>query len=288
MRITAIVLHYGAIDDTSDAVRSLLASSVPSDVIVVNNDCPGSADVMRFPDRPEAVRVIEAETNRGFASGVNLGIRAALERGAEAVFLLNNDAVVEPDTLAELRAAAQERPEFGILAPVVYYADARDQVWSAGWRRRPARLLTPLSTLSGRRSAEADSVAGCAMLIRRSALDRIGLFDERFFLYYEDVDLCRRAWAAGIRVGVVSAASAYHKVSRQPRFLQPSRAYPWAMSKALCYGRARGVAGSFTASFRLAVGILAFAAHSAREGNLSSIPKYLEGTRDGWRLARST
>jgi GT2 family glycosyltransferase len=132
------------------------------------------------------------------------------------VLVLNNDTEVPPDVLEPLVHEASAAG-VAIAAPVIYYHSAPRQVWSSGANRNPVTL--ELTGNQGRRrplaqTTDRDFVSGCAMLIKRSVLEQVGLFDERFFVYYEDSDYCLRVRRAGLRLRVVPAVSLWHKVSQ--------------------------------------------------------------------------
>ena len=123
-RTVAIILHHGQPSDTANAIRSILKSTVPVEVIVVNNGRPNDVEAIEDLVRcPEKLNLVGAGINLGFAAGVNLGIGKALAPDIGQVFLLNNDAIVEPKTLEHLISVAESRSDFGILAPIVLFAD---------------------------------------------------------------------------------------------------------------------------------------------------------------------
>lgn len=191
--VYVVVLTWNHKDDTLACLESLSALTYPNfRVLVVDN---GSTD-----GTPEAVRecfpttqVMVNERNLGFAAGFNAGIRRALRDGGELILLLNNDMVAASDFLEPLVAAAPE--DVGAAPPLIFYADAPDQVWSAGSGRDPVTLELNSDhgwreTLTG--VTERDFLSGCALLIKRAVFERVGLFDERFCVYYEDSDYCLR------------------------------------------------------------------------------------------------
>ena len=189
MDFRALIVDNGSTDDTTAAVR------------------------MAFPQ----VQIIELEQNKGFAAGANIGLQYALQMGSDYILLLNNDTMVDTRLLEELTAWLA--PDVGILAPMIYYADPPDVIWSAGAMRHPW-TLEQVNSAQGLRDdrhwpqvVERDFVTGCAMLVSRSMIESIGLFDECFFMYYEDNDLCLRARRAGFRLLLVPQAKMWHKVS---------------------------------------------------------------------------
>ena len=174
----------------------------------------GSADAIaeRFPD----VELIRAGVNLGFAGGNNAGIRRALDRGADWVLLVNNDATVEPGIVEALAAAAEARPDAGVLACKVLFADS-DRLWYAGagfnpylGRSRHERFGEPDEPGTLRDTARA---TGAGMAVSRAAIEAAGLLDEEFFLYAEDLEWCLRIQAAGFAVVYVPEARVRHRVS---------------------------------------------------------------------------
>ncbi len=213
--VAVVIPTWNRRDDLLACLASVEAMGYPRlHVIVVDNgSTDGTAEAVRarFP----AVEVIRSETNRGFAAGSNLGLQRALQREADYVLLLNNDVVVAPDTLARLVEVAEAHPEVGLLGPSVWYHDAPQRLWSAGYRCRPVTLSEqpPRGDPRGTEPYFVDTLYGCALLIRREVLETVGLLDGRFFMYYEDKDFCQRMRAAGWRLMVVPTARVWHKIS---------------------------------------------------------------------------
>ena len=155
--------------------------------------------------------------NLGFAGGANLGIRHALAADADFVLLLNNDATVEPGCLGELVRTARGRERVAAVGAKVLAADDPGRLWAAYGRLTYRAALVELvghGEPDGPRFAaveEVDWVPGCAMLLARTALEEVGLLDERFFAYHEDVDWCTSARARGFRVLFAPQARALHR-----------------------------------------------------------------------------
>ena len=184
------------------------------EVIVVDNASTDGSRALLQRDYPE-VRLLALERNRGFAGGVNAGIRAS--RG-EIVALLNNDTEADPRWLAELSRALQRHPEAGAAASKMLLFDRRDTIHSAGDAFRtdgqPANRGVWQKDM-GQFDREEFVFGGCggAVAYRRAMLDEIGLLDESFFLNCEDVDLAWRAQLAGWRCIYVPTAIVYHYLS---------------------------------------------------------------------------
>ncbi|HYM24310.1 MAG TPA: glycosyltransferase, partial [Vicinamibacterales bacterium] len=188
-KIAAVVLNYGTPDETFLAVRSLLASRHPLvRLIVVDND-EGSDDRLREALGPvsDRVTVIRNRRNLGFSGGMNVGIREALARGADAVLLVNSDVIAPPDSIDLLKRALQGASGSGIAGPVVLRRSEPDRIASLGMRYVPStgrmRHVGFGERLNGRvgQVGQVDAVSGCFMLVRREVFEAIGLLDEDYF-----------------------------------------------------------------------------------------------------------
>jgi GT2 family glycosyltransferase len=208
MNLAAVVLNWNGGDDTLAALASL--EGIPT--ICVDNGSTDRSDLaieQRFP----GVELIRTGANLGFAGGNNVGIRRALDVGADLVLLLNNDAVAEPGLAEALERALQERPDAGLLACKVLFEDGQTvQYAGAGfnkWLGYSGRVRTDAPD-EVRDVARAD---GAAMAVTRAAVERAGLLDLELFAYVEDVEWSLRIRRAGFGVIFVPAARVRHKGS---------------------------------------------------------------------------
>jgi len=201
------VLTYGTSGVHAALLDSLLGQGVePEQVLVVHNPAePGEPD----PVVPPGCEVLRATHNLGYAAGMNLGIERQLSRGCDLLLVLTHDARLRAGALAALLAAATANPELGVLGPGLVFAGT-EEPFSFGGRTRPngstTHLAEPVAVENG--VAPCDWVDGGTMLIRADALARTGGFDERFWSYSEEADLCLRIARAGYRIGVVPGALA--------------------------------------------------------------------------------
>lgn len=223
--VSVVVVSFNTRDDLLRCLQSLATVTIPLEALVVDNAShDGSPAAVRaaFPD----VRVLENGENVGFGRACNRGIREA--RG-EMVLLLNSDAEVCPGAVEALVEALRTRPEAAIAGPRTVGSDGTPQVsfgpdltpWSEwtqarlvrGVRRRDPAALREAARRSAQDGA-VDWVSGACLLARRAVLEAAGGFDEAFFLYEEDADLCRRVREAGHRVVHVPAAVVVHHLGR--------------------------------------------------------------------------
>ena len=249
-RCIIVVLNWNGREDTLACLRSLQpVRGADADVLVVDNGSEdGSEDAIRsaHPD----VDFLQTGANLGFAGGNNAGIARALERGAEAVLLLNNDTEVQPDLMRPLLDALDRDTRVGIVGASIAYHHQPDRLWafgggrfdvSNGWVRHVQRPV-PLCTL-GTRGNLHFYVTGCAMLLRRDMLEEIGVLDTSYFHFCEDVDLCLRAESAGWKVTVAPEARLLHKVSATIGVASPTFLY-YNLRSRLTLARRHGPAGS--------------------------------------------
>lgn len=238
--VYAITLNWNHPDDTIACLQSLATQTYPNlRLLVVDN---GSQDdsIARIRAAYPDVELLARPDNGGFAKGMNCGIRHALEAGAAYTFLVNNDTYLAPDAIAQLVGAAQ--PDIGLLAPIIYYADTPQRVWSIGamfnhWLLEPHKNPRGMvDTGQWTMSLEREFVAACGLLTPRPVWEQVGLFDERFFMYYEDLDFCLRLQRAGWRVIVQPQAKMWHKVSLSSGgFDSPNERYAMARSSVLYF-----------------------------------------------------
>ncbi|MCA1560229.1 MAG: glycosyltransferase [Acidobacteria bacterium] len=230
--VTAVVLNYRTPEQTWLAARSVKSSlAARTRLIVVDNGSDdGSATALRS-SLPTA-DVIETGANLGYSGGCNVGIRRALDDGASFVLLVNSDAVLAPDAVDMLLAAANRDPSAGILAPVLLSREEPDRIASAGiafsgrtGRMRHRAAGHPLALLEPVAALTVDAVSACVMLVRREVFDSVGWLDEEYFFSFEDIDFCLRAAEAGFRTVCVPEAVAYHEGGRTIGRRSPRRVY---------------------------------------------------------------
>jgi GT2 family glycosyltransferase len=200
-RVAAVVVHWQDVADTRGCLESL--GDQAADVIAVDN---GSREPLAGHLGGLPVTLLRSAENLGYAGGANLGIRAALARGAEIILLLNNDVRVRPEaTAAALRVLDGDR-RVGVVGPKVLAREDPSRLWLAWGDVTYRQSLVALHGAGEPDGAafgaehDVDWVAGCAMWLRAEALAAVGLFDETFFAYHEEVDWCARARTAGWRV----------------------------------------------------------------------------------------
>jgi GT2 family glycosyltransferase len=232
-KVSIVVLNWNGLENTLECIESLLKINYPNyEIIVVDNgSSDGSAQTLK--DRRYKITLLENAENLGFSAGNNVGILYALEHGADYVFLINNDTVVDPDVLKALVDVGERDARTGMIGPKIYDFYEPDKVWFAGafidWKTGESSHLGTGEIDRGQFYAviEVDRLTGCAMLIKRVVFGKIGLLDPDYFLYFEDVDFCVRARKAGYKNICVQNAKVWHKesMSTKAKYGSPLHTY---------------------------------------------------------------
>lgn len=227
--LSITICSWNTREDLRACLRSLaeLKDAVSFEVIVVENASSDGSGEMVSTEFPQ-FRLLQQAQNLGFTGGHNLALR---ERRGAAALLLNSDTVVHAGALSELMRYLGDHPEAGIIGPMLLNTDGSLQFSARRFPNPVAAMFrnTPLGRLfpnnrftreylmqdwDHREVREVDWVSGAAMLVSEQALERLGGFDEAYFMYCEDVDLCFRAWREGFRVVYVPSAKITHAIGR--------------------------------------------------------------------------
>lgn len=210
-RVEVVVLNWNGWRDTLACLASLQRLNYPNfGLIVVDN---GSTDGSQshIEAHIPGLKVLQTGANLGFGGGCNAGIRQALEQGADYIWLINSDTTVDANALTELVRLADAQVFVGAVGSVLYEADQPDQIqlWGGGrvglWRGLSRHQASP---------APLDFVSGASMLLRREAIEQVGMFDtQTFFMYWEDSDLGFRLRQAGWQLAVAEKSRVWHKLS---------------------------------------------------------------------------
>jgi GT2 family glycosyltransferase len=225
MDLSLVILNYKTAGLTKQCVKTvdLHKPSCAYEIIVVDN-ASGDGVARRLGEAFPHVRVIESPRNVGYAAGNNIGIRASCGR---YVLILNPDITVGPGSIDAMVAFMDAHPDVGIMGPKLVHPDGSLDVscyrfpepLTPLYRRTPLGKLPAgrlaidrylMSEYDRRETRDVDWLLGAVLMVRRSALEKIGPLDERYFLYFEDTDWCRRFLAAGYRVVFHPGATMVH------------------------------------------------------------------------------
>ncbi len=209
--VIAVLLNWNGWRDTQRCLESLARLSYPCRVVVVDNGSADDSAARLAPLLRPPGCLLRNPANYGFARGCNVGLRWALAQGAQYVWLLNNDTCVEPDALSALVAEAEADSRIGAVGGVLCDMDCPENVHE--WGGGSLSMRTGFHRVFRRapNSGALGYICGGCLLLRRAALDAIGLLDAGYFMYGEDVELGIRLRAAGWKLAVAAGALVRHR-----------------------------------------------------------------------------
>jgi GT2 family glycosyltransferase len=228
--VGVVILNWKRAADTIRCVESVLESDYPAAVPIVVDNASADESVERIRAAHPAVEILRSETNRGYAGGNNLGIRRALELGAEHVLVLNNDTRLAPDCIGRLVRRLEAEPRAAQVGPKVLDVTL-GSIGSVGgrihWEAAEPRQIGHAEPDRGQhdRVAEVDFVPGTAVLVRSAAIRQVGLLPEEYFLYFEDVAWSLRFQAQGWKTLVDPGAVVEHWESSSTGRSSPLKTY---------------------------------------------------------------
>lgn len=219
-KVYILILNWNNWADTINCVRSCLSLEIQDAHLLVidNGSTDGSEDEIR--NAHPSVEVIQTGGNLGFAGGNNVGIKHALARGADYVWLLNNDTMVEPQALAEILKVAAADDKIGMVGSKICCLDKPEILWFAGAHIPGDEPYNLQHTGLGKKDVgqhdeiqQSDYITGCSLLARREMIEAVGVLDAGYFLYFEDADWSVRARKAGWKLVYCPTSKIYHKIS---------------------------------------------------------------------------
>ncbi len=232
-KVSFVILNYNGKEDTLECLESIGNILLPKDtrieIIVVDNastDGSLAAVKKQFPN----AAIIANKENLGYSKGNNMGIKYALENGAGFIVIMNNDTIVDKNLIAEFLKSAEKDENIGIVVPKIYFAkgyefhknrykkeDQGKVFWYAGgtmdWANIIGRHKGVDEVDKGQydKEEETEFATGCCMLVKSEVFKKIGLFNEKYFLYYEDNDFSQKAKKAGYKIIYSPKAIIWHK-----------------------------------------------------------------------------
>ena len=230
-KVAVVIVNWNGKSNTLECLRSLSVTAYPKpfDIIVVDNSSTDNS-VSTIRRHFANVYLLPCRTNLGFSGANNEGIRLALRRSAEYIFIVNNDTLFASNTIVDLVQSMECRSTCGIAGPKIYFAPGYEfhkqrykqkeygkVIWYAGgiidWANVAGfhRGVDEVDYGQYNKEEETDFVSGCAMMVKRSVFEKVGIFDERFYLYYEDLDFNIRTKKAGFSLIYVPSSILWHK-----------------------------------------------------------------------------
>lgn len=243
VKVVAVILTWNDIDMTSRCIESLLATKYPGLTILVvdNGSTPPGCPILK--ERYPFLETVQLSENTGFTGGCNRGLERAMDLGADYIFLLNNDIIVEEKAIERLVEVMQARPDVGMASALMLHPGSekrvqfvecqviRDQAWQV--RPHAHELLTD----AHRKVHEIDFAPACATMFRPSLLKQVGLFDEELFTNWEDYDLCCRIADNGWKMVTVGTAEVVHAHGQTTGLTSPFITYLFFRNRLICLFR---------------------------------------------------
>lgn len=231
--VFVVILNWNSKENTLECLKSidkLRVTSYELHVLVVDN---ASKESVKEIETIKGIGVIKNKENVGFAGGNNVGIKYALDNGADFILILNNDTTVDENLIVQLIEVAQKHKDVGILSPKIYFAPGFEFhkerykpsekgkiIWYAGgdidWDNvyGENRGVDEVDRDQFDKVSETGFATGAAMFLRREAIKDVGFFDEKYFMYLEDADLSLRMKKKGWRILYAPPAHLWHKVAQ--------------------------------------------------------------------------
>jgi GT2 family glycosyltransferase len=274
VQVAIVILNWNGWRDTLECLKSLEKLESPNVQIIVVDNASLDDSVLQLRSAYPKLDLICNSTNLGFGAGNNVGIRLALESNADLIWLLNNDTAVEANTLSSMIFMMDSDPSVGAVGSVLYDFAPRDrvQVWGGGG----INLFTGFSWHL-KAAGDCNYLIAASVLLRTDALRAVGLFDERFFYTWEDVDLCFRLRTGGWRLAVADDSRVWHKETVSVGRHSPTRARLFTTGMVMFMRKHSGFALVVTiigASLKLAIALV--------RGRWQIIPAIVQGWWLGW------
>lgn len=287
--VAIILVNWNGLDYTQACLNSLRKLDFPDYKIFLVDNGSENQEGSRLKNAFPELELIENSENIGFTGGNNVGIRVALEQGFTHLLLLNNDTLVEPDFLGEMMRKFQQNPDLGVVQPLILFLNDPKKIWSAGGKWVPS--LSRAISLGDReplvdyrvKSSTLDWATGCCMLISREAVLAVGLLNDQYFAYFEDVEWSLRFRKAGFGIALAEKAIIYHEAGASSKkqhaegVLSPRVFYFHVRNQFFLVRTEGNVAGLVYHFFRF----LAWAAYFLVRGRFKKLKSVLKGIRDG-------
>lgn len=217
--IGVALINWNSAELTISCIKSLLSGTMkPDKIIVVDNASTDGSDKeinIYFPN----IQIIRNKVNAGFSGGSNIGVLELINQGYKYVWVLNNDTETHPDCLKTKYDFMESNPGAAGCCGKILYSDFRKTIWYAGARLNKFKLRNfhrgMLETDNGQYDISQKTlfITGCSMFVRAKVWQEVGVFDEKFFAYCEDIDWCLRAEKHNFELWYLPQAVIYHKVS---------------------------------------------------------------------------
>lgn len=249
-KVSIIIVNFNGSKDTIDCLKSLEKITYKNFEVIVIDNASEKSDFENIEEFLKTSKLnakksclpagrYQLKANLGFSGGNNVGIKEVMSLGTDYILLLNNDTEVAPDFLDKLIKVAEENKKGGLFAPKIYFYDEPQRIWHAvcdfSWigGGKPLQYEEIDKNPEEKEIKKTKYVSGCAMLIRKDVIEKVGLLEEDFFMYYEDTDFSLRAKKAGFELLYVPDSHIWHKVSRSAKKMGEPKIHYYHIRNAL-------------------------------------------------------
>jgi len=222
-KVDIILLNWNNEEDTIECIESLKKINYDNYKIIVVDNGSKEESISKIEKQYSDLCIIKNESNLGFAGGNNIGIKYAIDNNADYVLLINNDTIVDENFLTELVEVGGADEKNGLLGSKIYFHSEKNRIWFVGgkvnWLKNKGTHIGLDEIDEGQydKIKEVDYLTGCCLLIKKEVIERIGVLEEDYFLYYEDTDFSLRAQNEGYKCIYVPESKIYHKISRSTK-----------------------------------------------------------------------
>ncbi|MBD8488662.1 glycosyltransferase family 2 protein [Echinicola sp. CAU 1574] len=211
--VAIIILNWNGYSYTRNCLHSLSRTTSKDFKIILVDNASSDGSLNQLKEEFEEVIYLQNEENLGFTGGNNVGIQYALDRGFEYIMLLNNDTEVKEDFMEPLINALNINDGLGAVQPLMYYLHEKTTIWNAGGKYNPwtgsSKSIKQIKKVNDQYAT--DWITGCCILIRSRVIEEIGLLNDHYFAYFEDVDWSLRMKSKGHSLSVVPQSVIYHE-----------------------------------------------------------------------------
>lgn len=228
--IFTIIINSNRLNDTLACIDSLDRNTYRNNKVIVLDIDSKERSVNAIRSSFPLVDIIPLSDNRGYAGNNNIGLENAIAKEADWVFVLNDDTILDPNCLSHLVRVGESSSDIGVVGPMVYHYDEPNIIQSAGGKMN--RFWEPSHIAQNqpekgqfRNPHNVDWISGCAILLRRAAIEQVGMLDARFFCYWEETEWCLRGRKGGWRIVQVPQAKLWHKGVQRNHNPKPTVTY---------------------------------------------------------------
>jgi GT2 family glycosyltransferase len=290
INLKIVIVSLNLKEDTLACIDSLIqAGAALEELIVVDNgSTDGTVEAIhnKYGDK---IAIIANAENVGLSLAYDQGAQRAFDQGVEWVLLINNDTEVAPDFFSAIEQALAKNQDYQLFHPAVMYYSDPDIIWHIGSKRIPGTLIWRDMYRGKPYSPEwpellpMDCISSCAMLIPREVYEKVGLFEPKFIIYWDEVDFCWRAHLAGYRMAAITKARVWHKVSKTMNQTKPRARYLYIRNQLYFYRKsAHGLQRPLMYAFLLYKSLLTIF-QDLHDNRRDLVRPLVNGWSDGWR-----